>query len=85
MEGVQQGMILDSETLDCLKKTYPFWKEFDKEMILDSWDLDCFPKKTTLYILEGGRQGDDFRCCSFRLFKNALSILEGVRQDGLRF
>ena len=48
-------------------------------MILDSEALDCCQK--ALFILEGVRQGDDFRFSDFKLFKKTktknLSILEG--------
>ena len=58
-------MILDSEALDCYKKTYLSWKEFNKEMVLASGALDYLKK---ISILEGVRKGNDLRFRDFRLF-----------------
>ena len=74
-------MILDSQTLNCLKKqkqkTYLSWKE---EMIFRFPGFILFKKKVS--ILEGVRQGDGFRVPGFRLFSKQKTYLwwpEGVR------
>ena len=47
-------MILDSEALNCFKKTYLSWKEFDNEMILDSEVLDSLKDFKGLLIENKG-------------------------------
>ena len=79
MEGIRQGDDFKFSGFRLFKKAYLSRMEFDKEMILDSWHLDCLKKKQKqqktkkhLSILEGVRQGYDFRHLGFRLFENKI-------------